>query len=184
MISSPVFPKQSLACHSPSFSCYLIPSFTSRRIYAKALNSYVNRRTVAITTLVSLLAAKEAGFSHHSAIALDLRLTAPGQTIEEADDGIRRHAQLLLEVKPLLESESWTEAQKLLRKSSSNLKQDLYTIIQNKPGRERPQLRKLYSILFNNVSQLDFAARDKDADRAFQYYKSISVALEDILSRI
>uniref|UniRef100_A0A2P2ILC4 Uncharacterized protein n=1 Tax=Rhizophora mucronata TaxID=61149 RepID=A0A2P2ILC4_RHIMU len=60
----------------------------------------------------------------------------------------------------------------------------MYILIQSKPGSERPQLRKLYSNLFNNVSKLDYAARDKDAARVWQCYENIVAALNDILSRI
>ena len=80
------------------------------------------------------------------------RMTVPDQTVEEAESGIREHAMSLVQVKPLLESESWKDAQKELRKSSSYLKQDIYTIIQGKPGPERAQLRILYSKLFNDVT--------------------------------
>ncbi|CBI31764.3 unnamed protein product, partial [Vitis vinifera] len=74
--------------------------------------------------------------------------------------------------------------QKALRKSSSLLKQDIYTIIQSKPGSMRPQLRKLYSNLFNNVTRLDYAARDNDATQVWEYYEKIAITLDDILSRI
>lgn len=85
---------------------------------------------------------------------IELRMVAPEQTVEEAESGIRSHAQALLEVKGLIETESWGEAQKMLRLSSSYLKQDIYTIIQGKPGSQRPKLRKLYSNLFNNVTRV------------------------------
>ncbi|KAJ1386894.1 PsbQ-like domain superfamily [Sesbania bispinosa] len=109
---------------------------------------------------------------------------APGQTVEEALNGVQGHAQDLLQVKDLLELESWKAAQKALRQSSALLKKDIYTIIQSKPGNERPQLRKLYSFLFNNVTRLDYAARDKDGPEVWQRYKNIIVAVNDILSNI
>lgn len=90
----------------------------------------------------------------------------------------------MVQVKDLLELESWKEAQKELRKSASYLKQDIYTIIQGKPGMERPQLRNLYSKLFNDVTGLDYAARDKDVPRVWKLYKDIVVTLDDILSKV
>ncbi|PIN12613.1 hypothetical protein CDL12_14766 [Handroanthus impetiginosus] len=116
--------------------------------------------------------------------AFDFRLTVPDQTIEEARSGIESHAQSLLKVKDLLMAESWKEAQKSLRKSSSLLKQDIYTIIQAKPSSERPRLRKLYADLFNGVTKLDYAARDKDRIRVWDCYESIVSSLDGILSRI
>ncbi|KAF5792635.1 putative oxygen-evolving enhancer protein [Helianthus annuus] len=112
------------------------------------------------------------------------RMTIPDQTVEEAENGIREHAMSLVQVKELLELESWKEAQKELRKSASLLKQDIYTIIQAKPGMERAQLRNLYSKLFNGVTGLDYAARDKDVPRVWNLYEEIVVTLDDILSRV
>lgn len=114
--------------------------------------STISRRVVPAVVLL----VREAVLKQQVAHGLDLRLVAPDQTVQEAESGIREHATALLQVKPLIESESWTEAQKALRKSSSLLKQDLYTIIQNKPANERPQLRKLYSHLFNNVTRVNY----------------------------
>ncbi|XP_060206532.1 psbQ-like protein 3, chloroplastic [Lycium barbarum] len=144
------------------------------------LNSHhFTRRTSLILgpTLFILLTEKTAN-------AFDFRITAPDQTLEEAQDGIQSHALSLLQVKELLEEESWKEAQKALRKSSALLKQDIYTIIQAKPGRERTELRKMYSILFNTVSRMDFAARDKDVPRVWECYDNIVLELNNILSRL
>lgn len=87
----------------------------------------------------------------------ELNMVAPDQTIEEAESGIRVHAEALLGIKSLIETGSWGEAQKVLRRNSSYLKQDIYTIIQGKPGSERPELRKLYSNLFSNATRVSSA---------------------------
>ncbi|WJX31103.1 hypothetical protein P8452_19569 [Trifolium repens] len=123
-------------------------------------------------------------FSTKNANAFEFGLVAPDQTVEEAQNVVRVHAQDLLQVRDLLELESWKIAQKELRRSSALLKKDIYTIIQSKPGSERPQLRKLYSTLFNNVTRLDYAARDKDVAEVWQRYENIVMAVNDILSRI
>ncbi|XP_050228820.1 psbQ-like protein 3, chloroplastic [Mercurialis annua] len=136
-----------------------------------------SRRKAAIAALASVLVTG-------NAFAFDFRLVAPDTTLEMAESGIREHAQSLLAIKPLLETESWGEAQKLLRRSSSNLKIDFYTIIQNKPASERPLLRKLYFDLFNNATKLDYAARDKDTSRVWECYKNIVIALHEVLGRI
>ncbi len=106
--------------------------------------------------MVSVLLAREA-ISGQVAVGFDLNLVATGRTFEEAKSEIRGHAQALLQIKSLIESESWGEAQKVLRKNSAVLKQDIYTIIQGKPGSERPELRKLYSNLFNNATRVSGA---------------------------
>lgn len=92
--------------------------------------------------------------SPDAASSFDLRFTVPDQTVEEAEATIRIHARDLVDIKPLLELESWREAQLALRESSAYLKQDIYTIIQGKPGGQRATLRKLYSELFNNVTKV------------------------------
>lgn len=105
--------------------------------------------------LAALLLVKEAISSSNAASAFEFRITTPDQTLEEADAVVKIHARELLKIKAYIDSQSWREAQISLRESSSLLKQDLYTIIQAKPGSQRPQLRKLYSILFNNVSMVN-----------------------------
>lgn len=115
----------------------------------------IGRRTAAAAALAAALRVKEALLSSSNiASAFDFSLTAPDQTLEEADSGIRSHARDLLQIKRFIDGESWREAQLALRESSSYLKQDLYTIIQAKPGSQRAQLRKLYSVLFNNASMV------------------------------
>ena len=93
-------------------------------------------------------------FKTQNADAFDFRFVAPDMTAEEALRGVRNHAQDLLQVKDLLESESWKAAQRNLRRSSAVLKKDIYIIIQNKPGIERAELRKLYFTLFSNVTRV------------------------------
>lgn len=107
-----------------------------------------------VATMAEVLVAGEAIFYTRTANGFDFRMVAPDQTIEEAESGIKDHALALLEVKALIESKEWKDMQKALRKRSSLLKQDIYTIIQSKPGSQRPQLRKLYSNLFNNVTRV------------------------------
>ncbi|KAL8477599.1 hypothetical protein ACS0TY_029775 [Phlomoides rotata] len=133
------------------------------------------RRCITLATL--LLSTKPAA-------AFDFRMTVPDQTVEEAELAIKPHAQSLVKIKDLLMAERWKEAQKELRKSSSLLKQDFYTIIQGKPYAERPRLRELYSDLFNGVTKLDYAARDKDKIRVWKSYHSIALSLHRILSAI
>ncbi|KAK4278126.1 hypothetical protein QN277_016017 [Acacia crassicarpa] len=168
----------------PSFTCCVKPSFQSRKMDQKVYKLEISRRVGILTAFTSVVVAGEGIFSTKIANGFDFGFVAPDQTVEEAESGVRSHAQALLQVKDLLETESWKEAQKALRRSSAVLKKDIYTIINSKPGSERPSLRKLYSSLFNNVSRLDYAARDKDTQQVWQCYNSIAVAVNDILSRL
>ncbi|MED6125282.1 hypothetical protein PIB30_067116 [Stylosanthes scabra] len=168
------------------------PPFTSSCCVSK-LNKPYSHQNPNKNELLSLKMSKRVGvflslasliLRTQSASAFEFKFVAPDQTIEEAESGVRGHAQNLLQVKDLLELESWKSAQKALRSSSALLKKDIYTIIQNKPGVERPPLRKLYSTLFNNVTRLDYAARDQDIPEIWQRYENIVVAVNEILSRI
>ncbi|XP_010318860.1 psbQ-like protein 3, chloroplastic [Solanum lycopersicum] len=142
--------------------------------------NFTRRTTLILCPAISInLLSKQ-----QNANAFDFRITVPDQTLEEAEDGIKNHAKNLLQVKELFEGESWKEGQKALRKSSALLKQDMYTIIQAKPGIQRPELRKMYSILFNNVTKMDFAARDRNVPRLWECYDNIVIALNNLMSRL
>ncbi|CAA6666634.1 unnamed protein product [Spirodela intermedia] len=99
---------------------------------------------------------------------------APEQTAAEAEAAVAGHARGLLELFPL----------QALREDAPLLKQDLYTIIQSKPGARRPELRKLFSALFNSVTRLDYAARSRDEASAVEHYRAIVATLETIMARI
>uniref|UniRef100_A0A0D9W7A7 Uncharacterized protein n=1 Tax=Leersia perrieri TaxID=77586 RepID=A0A0D9W7A7_9ORYZ len=116
--------------------------------------------------------------------AFDLRITVPEQSGEEAEAVVRIHARNLVRVKQLIDAKSWRELQLALRSSASNLKQDLYAIIQASPASRRPELRRLYSDLFDSVTGLDYAARDKDELQVQEYYSNMITSLGEIFSKI
>lgn len=84
----------------------------------------------------------------------------------------------------MIENKRWKEGGKELRRSASNMKQDLYLIIQAKPPKDRPLLRSLYSSLFNTITKMDYAAGDGNATKVMEYYKSIAATLDNIFTRI
>ncbi|XVF20593.1 hypothetical protein REPUB_Repub12eG0013800 [Reevesia pubescens] len=88
-------------------------------------SNYINRRGGIIATMASfLLWIKE----ENIAFELDRRLVAPEQTLEEVQNGVQNHAKALLQLKHLIDSKSWGEAHKKLRKPSSLLKHDIIWI--------------------------------------------------------
>lgn len=95
--------------------------------------------------MASAVLVKEAICSQDSSNGLELRSATP----DERSDGRSRkwNQRALLQIKDLLASESWKEAQLVLRRCSSNLKLDLDAVIQSKPGKERSQLRTLFQSL-------------------------------------
>ncbi|RWR90474.1 psbQ-like protein 3, chloroplastic [Cinnamomum micranthum f. kanehirae] len=175
--------------HPTTFTCnhhlMLCKSSNNSIFIPQNLIQFPTRRRIAITTaLATVFLAGEAISNTNMATSFDLRMTVPDQTLEEAEAGIRGHARELLEIKPLIDSESWGDTQKALRERSPYVRQDLYTIIQGKPGSLRPQLRKLYSKLFNSVTRLDYAARSKDANMVQECYNNIVSTLDDIFAMI
>lgn len=169
--------------HHPKFTCNLT-HFRSNCTPQSFLSQSSTRRVAVTVTFTAFFLAKEAFSSSNIASSFDFRMTVPDQTLEEAEMGIRGHAQELLQIKALIDSELWIDTQKALRESSPSLKQDLYTIIQAKPGSQRPLLRKLYSKLFNSVTRLDYAARSKDAAAVQECYDNIRSTLDDIFTMI
>ncbi|WCJ25214.1 PsbQ-like 3 [Euphorbia peplus] len=159
------------------------PSVQSRTKQMVGLQCNVSRRIGVIATFGSDFLARQVIWRPENVYAMEVELEMQ-QTIEEVSIRIREYEDSLKDVKAFLEVESWKDAQKVLRKSSTNLKLDLYTFIQTKPGSERPLLRQLYFNLFNNVTKLDYAARDKDASRVSQCYGNIVAAYNDILSKL
>lgn len=154
----PLVSNQNVPYNSPAFTCYLKPNIQSKEMPRKVIQSKISRRIGAIAAVASIVLAKEAMLSQDIASGLEFKMATPDErTVEEAESGVRSFAQSLTKLKALLESESWKEAQKVLRRSSSNLKLDLYAVIQSKPTKERPQLRTLYSNLFNNVTEVSSA---------------------------
>ena len=131
----------------PKFTCCVKPC-NFQHSHQKDFSLKISRRNL------GLIFSGEFIFRTENANAFDFGLVVPDQTVEEAQNVVRVHAQDLLQVRDLLESKSWKIAQKELRRSSALLKKDIYTIIQNKPGSDRSQLRKLYSTLFNNVTRV------------------------------
>ncbi|KAK4760671.1 hypothetical protein SAY87_005564 [Trapa incisa] len=186
---SPLGPSVSEPSISKSPLPTSIPCLPSNSKQSTLQLKLATRRT-AISALTAFLLSSEAKFKEVPAIGgtllpgFSFNMVAPEQSFEEAMSEVRDNAESLLGIKPLLASESWEEAQKVLRNSSALLKKDIYTIIQNKPGSERPRLRKLYSDLFNGAIRLDYAARDRDKGRARECYGRITKALDEILSSL
>ncbi|CAL5026374.1 unnamed protein product [Urochloa decumbens] len=158
------------------------PSNTGQQ---KPAGTTSRRLAAATATATALLATRLlAPAASVAAGAFDLRLMLPEQSSEEAEATVRAHARNLLRVKQFADAGAWRELQAALRASASNLKQDLYAIIQARPAAQRPELRRLYSDLFNSVTSLDYAARDKDEAQVQEYYGNIVTALDEIFAKI
>lgn len=152
---------------------------------ATSSSSSSSRRRLAATAGAIILASQLLPpVASSAAGTFDLQLMLPEKSSEEAEAVVRTHARNLLGVKRFIDAGAWRELQAALRSSASNLKQDLYAIIQARPTGQRPELRRLYSDLFNSVTSLDYAARDKDALQVQEHYGNIVSALDEIFSKI
>ncbi|XP_031477132.1 psbQ-like protein 3, chloroplastic isoform X2 [Nymphaea colorata] len=140
-MASPLIYKTSMA--------FLLQSPFLTRTPLTLTNFSTSRRTLSTVLLSAPCFLSSPG----RGLCLEFKFVAPDLTVEEARPRARIHAQELVELKDLIQLESWKEAQKSLRSSASSLRQELYTIIQSMPGSRRPQLRKLYSDLFNSVTR-------------------------------
>lgn len=119
------------------------PATTSRRLATAA--------ALLASQLLPPVASSAAG-------AFELRLTLPEQSSEEAEAVVRAHARNLVGVKRFIDAGEWRELQAALRASAADLKLDLYAIIQARPTGQRPELRRLYSHLFNSVTSVSVQA--------------------------
>jgi len=122
---------------------------------AAASATTTSRRRLATAAWAAVLASQLLPpVASSAAGTFDLRLTLPEKSSEEAEAVVRTHARNLLGVKRFIDAGAWRELQAALRASASNLKQDLYAIIQARPTGQRPELRRLYSDLFNSVTSV------------------------------
>jgi hypothetical protein len=125
----------------------------------------ISRRRLAAIASTALLSSSSrllAPAGARGAGSFDLRITVPEESSEEAEAVVRAHARNLLRVKRLIDAAAWRELQAELRASASNLKQDLYAIIQASPASQRSELRELYSDLFNSVTDVSTAKFTQD----------------------
>jgi hypothetical protein len=129
-------------------------------------SSPISRRRLAASASTALLSSSSfqllAPAAARGAGEFDLRITVPEESSEEAEAVVRAHARNLLRVKRLIDAAAWRELQAELRASASNLKQDLYAIIQASPASQRSELRELYSDLFNSVTDVSTAKFTQD----------------------
>lgn len=197
-----------------ALSASLSPWPADTASHPKPPSSSRRRLATTIASTAVLLASSQLLAPASARGGVDLRITVPEESREEAEAVVRTHARNLLRVKRLIDAGAWREMQAELRASASNLKQDLYAIINASPVSQRAELRRLYSNLFYSVTnvstilvtflfvclpftqtrrhvscsavcvQLDYAARDKDERQVLEHYGNIVSALDEIFAKI
>ncbi|XP_071689681.1 oxygen-evolving enhancer protein 3-2, chloroplastic-like [Rutidosis leptorrhynchoides] len=105
-------------------------------------------------------------------------------TPTEAAARAKESAKEILNVKEFIDKKAWPYVQNDLRLKSEYLRFDLNTIIAAKPKDEKKQLKDLTGKLFQNMADLDYAAKIKSSADAEKSYAAAVSSLNDVLSKL
>eukprot|EP00270_Netrium_digitus_P004346 TRINITY_DN153_c0_g1_i4.p1 TRINITY_DN153_c0_g1~~TRINITY_DN153_c0_g1_i4.p1 ORF type:complete len:247 (+),score=51.14 TRINITY_DN153_c0_g1_i4:77-742(+) len=103
---------------------------------------------------------------------------------EEALARAKESAATLKEVKGLIEKKAWPYVQNQLRNEMSYLRLDLATVVGSKPKSEKAALAKESKKVFETIEALDYAARSKNQEKAFQLYAEAETSLASLLAKL
>ncbi|KHN44565.1 Oxygen-evolving enhancer protein 3-2, chloroplastic [Glycine soja] len=106
-----------------------------------------------------------------------LQLTDAAQRAKES-------AKEIVGVKKLIEKKAWPYVQNDLRLRAEYLRFDLNTVIAAKPKDEKKSLKELTGKLFQDISNLDHAAKIKSSPEAEKYYAATVSSLNDVLAKL
>ncbi|KAI7757911.1 hypothetical protein M8C21_033604 [Ambrosia artemisiifolia] len=102
----------------------------------------------------------------------------------EAAARAKESAKEILNVKEFIDKKAWPYVQNDLRLKSEYLRFDLNTVIAAKPRDEKKQLKDLTGKLFQNMADLDYAAKIKSSADAEKSYAAAVSSLNDVLSKL
>ena len=102
----------------------------------------------------------------------------------EAATRAKESAKEILSVKEFIDKKAWPYVRNDLRNKSEYLRYDLNTIISAKPKDEKKQLKDLTGKLFQNISDLDYAAKMKSPTDAEKSYAAAVSSLNDVLAKL
>ncbi|KAI3676697.1 hypothetical protein L1987_86310 [Smallanthus sonchifolius] len=102
----------------------------------------------------------------------------------EAAARAKESAKEILNVKDFIAKKAWPYVQNDLRLRSEYLRFDLNTVISAKPKDEKKQLKDLTGKLFENLADLDHAAKIKSSADAEKSYAAAVSSLNDVLSKL
>ncbi|XP_071719747.1 oxygen-evolving enhancer protein 3-2, chloroplastic-like [Rutidosis leptorrhynchoides] len=105
-------------------------------------------------------------------------------TPTEAAARAKESAKEIINVKELIDKKAWPYVQNDLRSKSEYLRFDLNTIIASKPKDEKKVLKDLTGKLFQNMADLDYAAKMKSSADAEKSYAAAVSSLNDVLSKL
>ena len=96
----------------------------------------------------------------------------------------KESAKDIINVKGQIEKKAWPFVRDDLRLKAEYLRYDLKTIISAKPKEEKQALKDLTGKLFQDINNLDYAAKIKSSSEAEKYYAQTVSTLNDVLSKI
>nr|KAJ0226245.1 hypothetical protein LSAT_V11C100047590 [Lactuca sativa] len=102
----------------------------------------------------------------------------------EATARVKESAKEIVNVKEFIDKKAWPYVQNDLRLKSEYLRYDLKTIISAKPKDEKKELKDLTGKLFQNMADLDYAAKIKSPADAEKSYAAAVSSLNDVLSKL
>ncbi|PSS04729.1 Oxygen-evolving enhancer protein like [Actinidia chinensis var. chinensis] len=108
------------------------------------------------------------------------------QPLPPAEAAVRakESAKDIVNVKELIDKKAWPYVQNDLRLKASYLRYDLNTVISAKPKEQKKPLKDLTGKLFQDISNLDHAAKIKSTPEAEKYYAVAVSTLKDVLEKI
>ncbi|KAL5579169.1 hypothetical protein UlMin_011611 [Ulmus minor] len=105
---------------------------------------------------------------------------APTQAAQRAKES----AKDIVNVKAFIDKKAWPYVQNDLRLTAQYLRYDLNTVISAKPKDEKNSLKELTGKLFQDISNLDHAAKIKSTPEAEKYYAETLSSLNSVLAKL
>ncbi|MCO5573230.1 hypothetical protein L7F22_026999 [Adiantum nelumboides] len=102
----------------------------------------------------------------------------------EAAARAKESAKDIVNVKSLIDKKAWPYVQNDLRLKASYLRFDINTVIASKSKAEKKALKPLVDKLFDEINNLDYAARSKSVPNANKYYSTTVSSLNDVLAKL
>ncbi|KAH7432583.1 hypothetical protein KP509_07G029100 [Ceratopteris richardii] len=102
----------------------------------------------------------------------------------EAAARAKESAKDIVNVKALIDKKAWPYVQNDLRLKASYLRFDINTVIASKSKAEKKVLKPLVDKLFDEINNLDYAARTKSTPNANKYYATTVSSLNDVLAKL
>lgn len=96
----------------------------------------------------------------------------------------KESAKEIVGVKSLIDKKAWPYVQNDLRLRAEYLRFDLNTVISAKPKDEKKSLKELTGKLFQDISNLDHAAKIKSSSEAEKYYADTVSSLNSVLAKL